>query len=87
MCGGGMKVYYGLPKWFIKQFTVPENISLLNVARCKHYIGTGFDAKKKTWTDGVFLTDFEFGLEYWEQQAKKADFIVHFDKEYRHDRE
>jgi hypothetical protein len=79
------KEYYGLPKWFIRQFAVPGNISLLNAANCKHYAGTGFDAKKKTWTGGGFLTDFEICLPFWKQQAEEADFIIHFDKEYKHD--
>jgi hypothetical protein len=79
------KEYYGLPKWFVRQFTVPENIPLLNVRNKKHYIGTGFDTKKKTWTDGAFFTDFEMGLPGWELWMRDADFIVHFDRGYKHD--
>jgi hypothetical protein len=73
-----MKTYYGLPKWFARQLKGTGNGSLCNAAECTHYIGTGFDAKKKTWTDGTFLTDFERCLPYWKQRAEKADFIVRF---------
>jgi hypothetical protein len=73
-----VKEYYGLPKWFTRQFGGVGNGSLLNVHGCGHYIGRGFDEKKKTWTDGVFLSDFEIELPDWEYQVKTADFMVHF---------
>jgi hypothetical protein len=76
----GAKEYYGTPAWFARGFGSAGNASLLNVTGCKHYIGSGFDEKKKTWTDGVFLTDFEFGLPTWKREAEQADFIVHFGK-------
>jgi hypothetical protein len=73
-----MKEYHGLPKWFTKQFKGAGNGSLLNVSSCEHYIGKGFDIKKKTWTDGSFFTEFERGLPGWDRYAADADFIVHF---------
>jgi hypothetical protein len=82
---GYYKEYYGAPKWFGKMIGQGGNGSLLNVAACTHYIGRGMDGKKKDWYSGVFLNDFELSDPYWEQKVKKADFIIHFDKEYNHD--
>jgi hypothetical protein len=76
-----VKEYYGLPAWFADQFSGAGNGSLLNVRGSAHYIGRGFDEKKKIWTDGGLLTDFELGLPLWKREAEEADFIVHFGRE------
>jgi hypothetical protein len=73
-----VKEYYGLPAWFVRQFSGAGNGSLLNALGSAHYIGRGFDEKKKTWTDGGFITDFELGLPRLKQEVEEADFIVHF---------
>jgi hypothetical protein len=75
---GCYRTYYFIPKWFVRQFHETGNGALLNVKGSRHYVGKGFNAKKKTWTDGAFLTDFEAGLPYWERYAADADFIIHF---------
>jgi hypothetical protein len=75
---GCYREYYGAPKWFLRRFSVDVNGSMFNVAYCKHYIGRGFNRENHDWTDGVFLTDFEYGLSWWEKDIKDADFIIHF---------
>jgi hypothetical protein len=70
--------YFGVPKWFVKQMKDTGNGSLLNVLGARHYIGFGFDVKKKTWTNGVFLSGLEMGLPFWKREAEEADFIIHF---------
>jgi hypothetical protein len=75
------KEYYGAPEWFARGFARSfrgAGASLLNVKDSAHYIGVGFDEKKKTWTEGSFLTDFELSLPFWRKEAERSDFIVHF---------
>jgi hypothetical protein len=74
---GHYREYYGAPKWFLRQFRAGVNGSMLNAAQCRHYIGRGFNQADHAWTDGVFLTDFEYGLPFWESIIRNADFIVH----------
>jgi hypothetical protein len=76
------KEYFGAPKWFARRLQGNGNGSLLNVGNCRHYIGRGFDKKKHTWTDGVFLTDFEVNLPFWQRYIAEADFIIHFRRLY-----
>jgi hypothetical protein len=78
---GYYKEYFGAPKWFIKGLKSTGNGSLLNVVGRTHYFGFGMDGKKKDWYRGTFLNDFELSDTYWKQQAKKADFIIHFERE------
>jgi hypothetical protein len=74
------KEYFGIPKWFVRQFRMHCNESLLNVKDCRHYIGFGLDGKKHTWGAGVFLHTLELSLPYWRQEAARADFIIHFEE-------
>jgi hypothetical protein len=55
-----------------------SNGALGNVMGAKHYIGIGFNVRKKIWTEGMFLTDFELTLPEYERWAREADFIIHF---------
>jgi hypothetical protein len=71
------KEYYGVPRWFIRGMR-GAGMELLNCRGCKHYIGSGFDIKKKTWTDGVWLSDFEYTTYFWQNYIAGADFIIHF---------
>jgi hypothetical protein len=72
------KEYYGVPKWFVKRLSNRFNASLLNMVGLAHYIGKGMDGKKKSWTGGSFITDFERSSPYWKQEITEADFIIHF---------
>jgi hypothetical protein len=74
------KEYYGLPKWFTRQFHGTGNGAPLNIRGSRYYVGRGFDPKRKTWTDGSFITDFEAGLPFWQKEMAEADFIVHFEE-------
>jgi hypothetical protein len=74
---GYYREYYGAPQWFIKNMADRGTGALLNVKGCMHYVGSGFDPKRKTWT-GSFLTDFEMGLSFWQKSIAEADFIIHF---------
>jgi hypothetical protein len=78
---GCYKEYFGVPRWFARSFGIDGNGSLLNAACCRHYLGFGFNKETKTWGCGVFLTDYELGLSFWETQAAEADFIIHFKEE------
>jgi hypothetical protein len=75
---GCYKEYYYAPKWFIKGFGGDDRCALLNVLGSKHYLGYGFDKRKRTWDSGVFLTDFAMSLDFWAREAAEADFIIHF---------
>jgi hypothetical protein len=76
---GCFREYFGTPKWFPSAFRY-AGAGILNVLGSKHYIGYGFDKKDKSWSSGVFLTDFEMSLTHWERKAAEADFIIHFSK-------
>jgi hypothetical protein len=72
-----MTEYYGAPKWFLSGMS-GCGAELLNAVGSRHYMGWGYDKKKRTWTDGVLLTDFAYTMDFWEKKRKGADFVIHF---------
>jgi hypothetical protein len=72
------KEYFGAPKWFLRYFGLNDSRGfMLCVGELCHYIGFGFDKRTHTWTEGYFPTDAEYNTDFWQEQAKKADFIIH----------